>query len=418
MKAALITIGDELLIGQVVNTNASWIGEHCAEKGIEIVRMSTVGDQAGDIQRELETGFALADVVFVTGGLGPTHDDITREAVADFFGVPCELDESILDTVKARFERLGISMPPANVSQAMVPRGFKAVNNPQGSAPGLWHTYSDADSLKQLVVTPGVPHEMKTMFENEILPRLSDPDLAAGIVSKTILITGIGESSLARRLGDIRELLDANMTLAYLPGIQRVRVRLTAYIKRDAGAGERLDQLDRLIHARAGKYIYGYGVDTLEATVVRLLIENSLTLSTAESCTGGMLASRLTDIPGSSACLSGGMIAYSNESKVRELGVTPASLEMYGAVSEQVAMEMAVGVRKRFGTDLGVAATGIMGPAGGTEDKPVGTVWISVATIDETSSKMLTLGEHRVRNKERATTSALDMIRLWISSAE
>jgi len=414
VKAALITIGDELLIGQVVNTNAAWIGERCAERGIEVVRMSTVGDDADSIREELETGLANADVVLVTGGLGPTHDDITRDVVAAFFGVSCELDEALLETVRARFARRGIEMPEANFSQAMVPKGFEAINNPKGSAPGLWHTFMMEDISKQVILIPGVPHEMKTMFTNEILPRLCEPDLKDGIVTKTILLTGIGESTLAKRFGDIEELLDENLTLAYLPGIQRVRVRLMAYIKNDPGVFERFEVLDRMIHERADRFIYGYDADTLEGCVARLMIDRGKTIATAESCTGGLLSSRLTDIPGSGAYQLGGVIAYSNESKMRELDVSSSTLSEHGAVSREVALEMAEGVRKRFGADLGVATTGILGPSGGSDEKPVGTVWISIASAEKTKGIRLNLGVDRIRNKERATTSLLNMIRLWI----
>lgn len=415
MKAVLITVGDELLIGQVVNTNASWIGERCAERGIKLVRMSTVRDDADSIRDELDAALSRADVVFVTGGLGPTHDDITRDVVADYFKVPCELNEELLDTVKARFARRGIAMPDSNYSQAMVPRGFRTIKNAKGSAPGLWHTFSDGGDTKQVILTPGVPHEMKTMFMDEIFPRLSDPTRTDEIITRTILLTGIGESTLAERFGDITDLLDENLTLAYLPGTERVRVRLMAFIKKDSGVAERLDRLDRLIHERAGRFIYGYGTDTLEASVGKLLIDHHMTVATAESCTGGLLSSRLTDIPGSSAYQLGGVVAYSNESKMRELAVLSSTLDEHGAVSREVALEMAEGVRQRFGADLGVATTGILGPDGGSKEKPVGTVWVSIVDGEKAKATRLHLGVDRIRNKERATTSALDMMRLWIS---
>ena len=415
MKAALLTVGDELLIGQVINTNAAWIGEQCALKGIELIRSVTIGDSDSVIQAELESSLAVADVVFITGGLGPTHDDITRESVASYFEVPLERDENVLKSIRYRFETRGAIMPESNVRQAMVPRGFEALQNPKGSAPGLMYAFEKRGLTKWVFLTPGVPFEMKFMFGEEIFPRIIDSALRDSIRVKTILTTGIGESTLAKMLEMSHNLLDENLTLAFLPGLSKVRLRLTAYTARDAKATDRMKTLDELIHEHARDYIYGYGNESLESAVVNSLVKNKATIATAESCTGGLIASSLTDVPGASATVLGGIIAYSNDSKFRDLGVDPRTIEQFGAVSEETAVQMARGVRDRFSVDLGVATTGIMGPEGGTVDKPVGTVWVCLADADGFKTKCLSVGVDRVRNKERTVVLVLNMIRMWIS---
>jgi len=415
MKAALITVGDELLIGQVVNTNAAWIGNQCTLSGLELIRSVTVADSESSIHTELDASLNIADVVFLTGGLGPTHDDITRESVASFFDRPLVLNSELLENIRSRFEKRGEDMPESNSRQAMVPRGFTTIVNPNGSAPGLYYEFGEDRETKRLFLTPGVPHEMKAMFLEQIWPLVVSPEMKGSIRTKTILLTGIGESSLARRLSATEELLDDNLTLAYLPGLNKVRLRLTAHTFRDQKATERMEKLDALVHDLVPTFIYGYDNDTLESAVVGRLIEAGKTIATAESCTGGLLSNSLTNVAGSSAVMMGGVVSYSNESKIRDLGVSTEALQRHGAVSEQTAAGMAQGIRSRFDVDLGVATTGIMGPGGGSEGKPVGTVWVALADATGVKTRLLAMGEDRIRNKERTVTIVLDMIRMWIS---
>ena len=289
MKAALITVGDELLIGQVVNTNAAWIGEQCAARGVSLVRSATVGDSETAIHSELASSVDVADVVFITGGLGPTHDDITRESVAAWFGRALVPDESLVASIRDRFESRGVSMPESNVRQAMVPDGFEVIRNPHGSAPGLTFSWQENGQAKAIFLTPGVPFEMRAMFDNGIWPRLAGSLMEGSILSRTIRTSGIGESTLARRLAPVHELLDDNVTLAYLPSLNQVRLRIMAHTLSDDGARERLESIEVMIHELAGRYIFGYGDTSLEEAVVARCRDAGVTIATAESCTGGLI---------------------------------------------------------------------------------------------------------------------------------
>lgn len=411
MDAELLTVGDELLIGQVVNTNAAWMGERLSLLGVDVVRSVTLGDDVEAILRELRIAFQMAELVIVTGGLGPTHDDVTKVAVAEHYGVELRFDATVFDAVQARFERRGLPMPEINRTQAMVPDGFEVLPNPRGTAPGLWRADEAEGRTQIMVVLPGVPHEMEGLMTEEVLPRLRQHKNLRVIGHRTLLTTGIGESSLEERLGDLGPLLGDDARLASLPGFSGVRLRLTVYGAGRTAVLDRLDELEARLRARAGDYIYGQDEDTLEDVVGRLLREAGLTVAVAESCTGGHVLNRLTNVSGSSRYVLGGAVAYCNDVKQRVLQVDADALERHGAVSLEVAVQMARGVRARFRSDVGLSTTGIMGPTGGTDEKPVGTVWFGYVDADREEAVCLRFGTDRQRNKERASTAALDLLR-------
>lgn len=412
MKASVITVGDELLIGQVVNTNAAWIGERLTDAGFKVVSMDTVGDDAVAISEVLELAVSRSEFIVMTGGMGPTHDDITKQAVAEFFGRELGFDEDLFERVREMFEKRGRHMPESNRSQAMVPEGFETLPNPLGTAPGLWFDLPGTDPTRTLVILPGVPYEMKRLLDREVLPRISGIVGQEEMVRRTILTTGIGESHLQELIGHLDETLDARLKLAYLPGLQGVRLRISATSERDGDADERLERLAAMLYQKIGEYIYGEGEMTLEAVVGELMKNAGLSVAVAESCTGGLITSLLTDVPGASRYVVGGVSAYSNSVKTGILGVSQEILLSSGAVSRDVAIQMAEGVRDRLHSNIGISTTGILGPTGGTEEKPVGTVWIGYADANGSRAVRLRLGNDRSRNKIRASIAALNMLRI------
>jgi nicotinamide-nucleotide amidase len=427
MKAHLLTIGDELLLGQTTNTNAAWLGEKLSDIGVHIERSVTVGDDADAITTELDRAYESAQLVITTGGLGPTHDDMTKSIIADYFGCELEMNEALLARVRLYYERRGREMPSEVALLAEIPDGFEMLENKVGTAVGLWYADEEGPSEEEssddgpnprlIAVLPGVPDEMKSIFENGVAPRLSGRTDVQDLAHRTLLTTGVPESSLQQKIGDLSDWLDDSLKLAYLPSTSGVRLRLTAY-GRDAEAAEkRIDELEEELRDRIGKYIFGTGKDTLEGVVGTALSNRNLTVATAESATGGLIGHRLTKIPGSSDYFWGGVIAYANDVKTGILGVDPAALKAHGAVSSDVAEQMARGARERLGTHVGVSTTGIAGPGGGTEDKPVGTLFVGFAmgepgeeptTVD---TVRLHLTNDRHLNKELFATSALEMIR-------
>jgi nicotinamide-nucleotide amidase len=408
MKATILTIGDELLIGQVVNTNASWLGEQVSLLGIDVVQIIALGDDEQAIHEALARAYETTDLMLLTGGLGPTHDDLTVEAVAHFFDAPLHTDQAILDKMTARFERRHRTMPESNRKLALVPEGFEVLANTVGTAPGLW--FADADD-HIVVILPGVPREMKAIFEEEVIPLLRQQKGLRAIRHRTLLTTGIGESNLQDKIGDLSAVLGPSLRLAYLPSTRGVRLRLTAMGEDNAAVEESLDRLEALLREKVGRYIYGTGDDSLEAVLGRLLTERGLTLAVAESCTGGHVLNLLTNIPGSSAYVVGGVVAYANSIKREQLGVSGAVLEAEGAVSKAVVLQMAEGVRTHLGADIGLATTGVAGPGGGTPEKPVGTVWIGYADADGSTALLLRLTHDREMNKELSSTGVLELAR-------
>ncbi len=414
MKATLLTIGDELLIGQVVNTNAAWLGEQLSLLGVDLARVVTLGDEAAAIDAELDRACAASDLVLLTGGLGPTHDDLTVEAVAGFFGAPLRLDQRVLDGIVERFRKRGRPMAESNRKLALVPEGFDVLDNAVGTAPGLWHVDATRDAERIVVVLPGVPKEMQALFTEAVAPRLRARKGLRVIAHRTLLTAGIGESNLQDEVGDLSAHLDAGLRLAFLPSTSGVRLRLTATGEDRPTVEARLDRLERRLRARIDRYVYGRDDDSLEAVLGRLLVARGLTVAVAESCTGGLVLHRLTNVSGASAYVVGGVVAYANEVKRQRLGVEARALEQEGAVSETVARQMARGVRKRLGADLGISTTGVAGPSGGTPEKPVGTVWIACADAAGDVARAFRFGGDRATNKELSTTAALELARRYL----
>jgi len=424
MKAHLLTIGDELLLGQTTNTNAAWLGERLSLLGIQVTRTVTVGDEAPVMRRELDRAYGEASLVVTTGGLGPTHDDVTKTVVADYFDRAMEVNDQLLSQIQAYYDRRDREMPDEVAALAQVPRGFELLDNPVGTAPGLW--YADQSTGRLLAVLPGVPQEMTKIYEASLRPRLERLPGLRDVTHRTLQTTGIGESNLQAEIGDLSKILDHRLRLAYLPSTSGVRLRLTAYEPDSEKAEERLDQLETELRDRAGRYIFGAGDDTLEGVLGDLLRERSFTLGTAESATGGLVGSRITDVPGSSDYYLGGAVTYAYSAKKDLVGVSPETLQQQGAVCEDVALQMARGIRRAVGSNIGVSTTGIAGPTGGSDEKPVGTVWIGYSFVpdpnqeaDEISyARRLQFVEDRTLNKELFATSALEMVRRQILRME
>lgn len=409
MTAEIISIGDELLIGQVINTNQAFIAEQLNRVGISVDRMTTVGDDEQAILTSFQRAFENNDVVIVTGGLGPTHDDITRTAVCKFFNTDLVVDDFALKNIEQIFARRGFSLTKLNEDQARVPRGCIVIQNEHGTAPGYFFERSN----KYFIVMPGVPFEMKAMMENFVVPYFQKKSSGFVIQHRTLKTTGIPESFLAERIGKINDIFapESGVTLAFLPSPMGVRLRITAKATSVAEVGERIKEVEQQLRSRAGKYIYGADDEELEHVVGLLLTERKLRIAVAESCTGGLIADRITDVSGSSNYFERGLITYSNESKIVELGVPLSLIEKFGAVSREVAEAMAFGIRTKSNVDIGISTTGIAGPTGGSVEKPVGLVWIGYSDKQETLALKFNFGDDRRRVKERASQAALELVR-------
>jgi nicotinamide-nucleotide amidase len=408
MRSKVISIGDEILIGQIVNTNASYIGDKLFQAGIPADRMVTIGDEEQVLVDELRDSLENYDVTVITGGLGPTHDDLTKPILVKFFNDELVLDEAVMSDVEHIFKSRGIPMPEMNREQAMVPKSCTVIRNKNGTAPGMWF---EKDG-KIIVSMPGVPYEMKGMMDEFVIPHIKDyfkERIDYVMRYRTILTTGIGESSLFEKVGDLKDVL-GDGKLAYLPSPAGVRMRVQIKAKNDEEAENILDRIEKVIQEKAGEFIYGTGEEKLEMKLGEGLKKKKYNLAVAESCTGGLISSTIVSIPGSSDYYLGGVCTYANEAKMEVLGVNPETLRLYGAVSEQTAKEMAEGVRKRFNADVSVSTTGIAGPAGGSEEKPVGLVWIGYSDKDKTYAKKFNFGDDRERNIFRATTKALEIL--------
>ena len=392
MTTHIINIGDELLIGQVVNTNASWMADELNKRNIKVTNISVISDGGDDIRTQLERSLSEADVVLITGGLGPTKDDITKSVLCEFFGDTLVRHQQTYDNVKKFFERRGLPFTEINQAQALVPSKCKVLVNEVGTAPCMVFTMPQVEtqyiaslqteakpSEKIVISMPGVPFEMKWLMQNSVLPLLQERLGGEAIVHKTILTFGIGESFLADKIADWEDALPTHIKLAYLPEAGKVRLRLSAYgadhTELEREVAEQIVKLNAII----GENIYGYDDDTISSAIGNMLNRRCVLLATAESCTGGLIAHRITETPGSSAYFKGGIVAYSNEIKEQLLGVKHETLEQYGAVSEETAIEMARGCLTKMGVDYAIATTGIAGPTGGTEEKPRGLVYIAVA---------------------------------------
>ncbi len=407
MKAELLTIGNELLIGHTVNTNAAYLGRALASVGVLVRRAVTVGDERDEIVAALEEAWRRADVLVTTGGLGPTHDDITKKAVAEFCGVELEFHPEIMQKVREAFARRNMEMPAPNEDQAWLPKGAILIDNPIGTAVGL-HFRRDG---KHCFVLPGVPSEMRQMTDAYVVPTLRE--LSGGLVfrRRVLRTTGIAESALYELLGEPREVESRGVKVAFLPQFAGVDIALSVGPLDAATAEKLLDEAEAWFRQRVGRWIYGRDDQKLEEVVAELFFKTGKTVATAESCTGGLLANRLTDVSGSSNYFDRGVVTYSNASKMQILGVREETLAHHGAVSEQTAREMAEGVRRISGTDFGVSTTGIAGPTGGTPEKPVGLVYIGFAGPDGSYVEKHQFRKDRLENKFRATQAALAV--LW-----
>ncbi len=413
MNLEILTIGDELLLGFTLDTNAAHLARVLSALGVSVVRRGTVGDDADRLAAAVREALDRTGAVITTGGLGPTADDRTRDVIAAVFGRTLRRDDAILAQVASRFEKLGVAMPPSNVSQAMIPEGARILPNRHGTAPGLW---LEDDRGRWCAMLPGVPREMRGMLKEELLPLLAarvGPDPTV-IVSRTIRTVGIGESALAEQLGDLSRGVDG-FPVAFLPSWSGVDLRLTSAERRAPSAETALASAATKLKARIARYVYAEDETDLAAVVLTLCREKQVKLATAESCTGGLLGARLTAIPGSSDVYLGGVVAYANEVKEGELDVSDALLREHGAVSEPVVSAMAEGAAARLGAGVSIAITGIAGPDGGTSEKPVGTIFIAVRANGETrAANRVFLGD-REEIRLRATQGALDMVRRLLS---
>lgn len=407
MQAEIISIGDELLIGQVINTNSSWIGQELSLIGLPVHQITVISDNREHILTALHEAEQRADVILITGGLGPTKDDITKQCLCEYFDTYLVFDETTYQNIKNLFKLRDYQVTGPNKKQAEIPANCRPITNKNGTAPGMWFEKNG----KTFVSMPGVPFEMKPMMTDYILPALSYRSDIGAIVHKTILTQGVGESFLAATIQNWEDALPGHIKLAYLPQPGIVRLRLSAY---GADKNKLIDEVDEEVEKLLKiipELVYGYGNDTLEEIVGKLLKERNQTLVTAESCTGGYLAHLITSIAGSSSYYLGSIISYSNDLKIKLLGVDARDIETQGAVSEAVVKSMAGNARERLGSDYAVAVSGIAGPDGGTELKPVGTTWIAIATPDKVVAQKFMFGEHRERNIHRAAISALNMLR-------
>jgi nicotinamide-nucleotide amidase len=407
VNAELLTIGDEILYGQILDTNSQWMSVELGNAGIKVVRKTSVGDEENEILTALADAEKRADVILITGGLGPTSDDLTKPCLAKYFDCEMKIHEEALAEVTEFFKSRGRELTDVNRNQALLPVCCEKVTNSLGTAPGMWFQRNG----KVFVSMPGVPHEMKLMMTNRVIPKLKATFETAIIHHKVIRTIGIGESFLAEKIADWERSLPVHMKLAYLPSLGDVKLRLTAIGQSKKELESEAEELTAKLRERIGQFIFGYGEDPIEVVIGNTLKERNLTLAIAESCTGGYLSHMITSVPGSSAYFLGSMIPYAYEIKMRQLGVKPETLEKYGAVSEPTIIEMANIVRAKFNTDIGVATSGVAGPGGATPDKPVGTVWIAYSDKHQTVTKRLQLSKDRLINIKLASTAVLNMIR-------
>jgi nicotinamide-nucleotide amidase len=406
--AEVITIGDEILYGQITDTNSKWISEELDKIGIKTIRKSSVGDQKQQILNILDESLQRADIVLITGGLGPTKDDITKKTLAEYFNDELVINPHAEAFIRGFFEKRGRPFTELNRQQAAIPSKCTYLHNATGTAPGMLFEHNG----KVIVSMPGVPLEMKYLISNEVIPRIKSKFELPEIVHKIIRTIGLGESFLAERIENWEDSLPEHIKLAYLPSFGEVKLRLT-------GMGENRSKVEEQIQLEVKKliplieeHIFSFENEEIEKSVGKILNESGTSLSVAESCTGGYLSHLLTSIPGSSAYFMGGVVSYSNEAKMDVLKVKQETLTKFGAVSEQTVIEMAEGVRNVMKTTYGIATSGIAGPDGGTDEKPVGTVWLAVTDGKQTLTKKLSLGKIRIVNIEYSAKAALNFLRI------
>lgn len=408
VNAEIISIGDELLYGQTLDTNSHWISARLDELGIKVRRRITIGDEREEILSSLKDSESRAEVILITGGLGPTKDDLTKPLLAEYFGTHLEMNQAALQDIRQLFSKTGRTLNDANIRQAELPANCTRITNTVGTAPGMWFE----NKGKIFVSMPGVPYEMKQMMTDSILPKLKKQFVGGVIYHKIIKTIGIPESDLAEKIAQWENELPEFIRLAYLPSLGQVKLRLTAVgHTKELLERQVAEQIERVL-PRIAKYVYGYDKDEIEQLVGNRLLANQQTIAFAESCTGGYLSHLITRVPGSSAYFKGTMVAYDYDVKVKALDVDQKVLDTCGAVSEEVVLQMAKGVREKLNSDVGMAISGIAGPGGGTEEKPVGTVWIAYSDSRSSVAKKFNFSRDRNLNIQFAALSALNMFRL------
>ena len=407
MKVELISIGDELLIGQTVNTNASWIGETLSKSGAEIIKTVAISDKKNEIIASLNAIYDNTDVVIITGGLGPTKDDITKYTLAEYFGSKLKQDQHTLDKIETFFSQRNRPMLDSNYKQAELPIDCTILENDYGTAAGMWFEKKN----KIFISLPGVPYEMQGIMTEQAIPELKKRFKLKSMYYKTALTQGIGESFLAEKIEDWEnQIYENGLSLAYLPSAGIVKLRISS--AKGSDDAEKIDSLFLALEKLIPNHFFGYDRDTLPQIIGQQLIDKNLTIGTVESCTAGMLASQISSIPGASAYYEGALLTYSYKIKSRLANVSAELIQKEGAVSEPVAIQMAENGRDILGADICISTTGIAGPGGGTETKPVGMVWIAIATKEGTTTKKMQFSKHRERNIKMTVLSALNLLRL------
>lgn len=421
VSVELITVGDELLIGQVIDTNSAWIGRELGRIGAQVDRIVSVHDTAADIGDAVGAALERADVVIMTGGLGPTKDDITKKTLADLFGMRLVRDPDVFEHVRRMTAERGLEFNELNQAQASVPEGCTVLPNRVGTAPGMMFSRPDGAGGREklLFSLPGVPFEMKELVSEQVVPIVKRHFSLRSVVHRTMITFGLAESAMALAIAPWEEALPGWLHLAYLPNARGIRLRLSAYDVDETSATAEIEARFAALREYIAPYMLGYEPSSVESAVAALLRERGRTLAVAESCTGGSISARITALAGASEYYLGGVTSYSNEAKARLLGVSVPDIERFGAVSETVARQMAAGAMERFGADYAVSTTGVAGPGGGTPEKPVGTVWMAIAWRTEkgetkTSARLMRFSELREQNIERAATHALNMLRLHL----
>lgn len=411
-KAVILTIGDELLIGQTIDTNSAWMGEQLNAIGVHIVEKIAVSDTAEGITSGLRRAMDRGDIVLITGGLGPTKDDITKKVMAEYFGMDMRFDEPTWERIQGLFARWGRSTTPAHREQCYMPDGAVILENKMGTAPGMLF---DREG-KCIISMPGVPYEMKYIMEHSVLPMVRARYTSGHIVHHTILTAGEGESRIAAQIDDIVESMPTHMSLAYLPNLGTVKLRITTHGTERSELIKDVHHYGQQIESTLGDLVFGHDKETLSSVIGKLAIAKGLTIGTAESCTGGLVANKLVETAGSSAYFEGSVVTYSYRLKEQLLGVRNDTLINYGAVSEETVREMVAGAIDHLNVDVALAISGIAGPGGGTEDKPVGTVWIACGNKNDTVTLKIQAGKDRIKNIEYASNYAMNVLRKFLQA--
>jgi len=407
ISASILTIGDEILYGHILDTNANFISNALADIGIKVVMHLSVGDNFKDITEALKITESKSDLILITGGLGPTNDDITKKCLAAHFNTEIKVNQKVFNDLSEYFKKRGFQFSKSNQKQAEIPENAEIISNEMGTAPGMLFEKDD----KIFISMPGVPHEMKYLVSEKIIPLLHKANKSTVIYHKLIMTAGLGESWLAEKIEGWERILPENISLAYLPSYGQVKLRITAEGEAKQALIDEVDHYKHLLTSYIGEYIYGEDGETIQEAIGRILKSEKKSLSIAESCTGGYVSHLITSVPGSSNYFQGSVLSYSNIIKQKVLKVSTETLEKYGAVSEETVKEMARGIRKYYATDIAVATSGIAGPGGGTEDNPVGTVWIAIDDQDGTVTKKYTILKDRMSNIKYASIASLVM--LW-----